>query len=127
MPVSKTGTSLPRQGLAIGKNTFLHVPYDSLFMTVFKFFAKHHSRRPSVVTVHVAVIEMRHYIKPRIINGPERKNRIIEIYQVGIITVNHVDSTVEKIVVIFTCRHGYSFRPVPNIFSSYAKSMILLI
>lgn len=75
--------------------------------------AQHHGFQFAVMRRHAVVVEMCRYLQSGVADGVERQDRNIEIEQVGIIAVDHVERTVVEIGAILTCRQAGTIAPSP--------------
>ncbi len=125
VPCSEACAGLPRFLLAVGGHAFLHVPYQCFLVLVLKLFAEYHGVEFTAVALHVAVVEMSHYVESRVVDRPEGEHAVVEIYQVGVVVVYHVDGAVEEVVVVLLRGYGGAFGPVPDVPCVAAERVVL--
>ncbi len=68
---------------------------------------------------------MSHYVESRVVDRPEGEHAVVEIHQVGVVVVYHVDGAVEEVVVVLLRGYGSAFGPVPDVPCVAAERVVL--
>ena len=94
MPVANAVTCLPRLGHNLIWSTSLHIPCQSLALLLVENLTKHYGTR-------VLVVEMRCNLQSAVTDFVEWGYIDIEVYEVGLITVDGIEGAVVEIGDVF--------------------------